>query len=152
MPEQQGLTAKDMELVKAFATAFAESTTKDKITPEIIAAIVKESNKPYVDPDFQAREKREREKSRRDFHEAQRVTALQQKNCAHQHKDGQNALNLSHNFPDGQPRGICPLCFLFIQPTHWEYLAPDPVTGAERPQLVPEHPLYHLVRAKEVMS
>ncbi len=150
--EQEGLTSKDLALVKAFAQSFAETSSKDKITPDVIKAIIEAANKPYVDPDAVARDRREREKSRRDFQEAQRVTALQQKNCPHKHKDGQNALNLQHNFPDGQARGICPLCFIYIQPAHWEFMAPDPVTGAERPHTVPEHPLYFMVREKEVMS
>ena len=148
MPEQELLTPKE----KALVAALIEGSNKNAITPEIMVEIVKQAGKPYEDPAMLARENRERIKSRRDFHEGVRVTAAQQKACPHKHKDGQNALNLQHNFPDGKPRGICPLCFLFIQPQHWEFLAPDPKTGAERPVTILEHPLYHMVMEKEVMT
>lgn len=63
--------------------------------------------------------------------------------CYHLDGNGYWALNITHNYPDGLPRAICPMCLLVIHPQHHESGAPNQYW------VVAEHPLYEVVRWME---
>jgi hypothetical protein len=113
---------------------------------------IKEALKPYVDPALEAREKRSRAQNRQQFIELMKAKLERQNACAHKDKNQRWAICLQHNFPDRAPRGICPLCELYIQPRHWDFKAPDEKHPEGEPFIVPEHPLYHVVKELESMS
>lgn len=76
----------------------------------------------------------------------QDIRKKMQRNCPHLDNHRQWAFNLVHNFPDGLPRGLCPLCMLLIQPTHCESGGPNQIIA------VAEHPLYPVVRWMEQLD
>ena len=144
-----GLSARESRLVqdaiKGVFEQLAPVLQSIALTPEKI----REANKPYVDPAAIARELREREKTRKDTEEGRARTRAQQENCPHLDKNGKWAINLQHNFPDHKPRGMCPLCFIYIEPAHWDLHPPTPEFPDGEPYVIPEHRLYHIVRTLE---
>jgi hypothetical protein len=52
---------------------------------------------------------------------------------------------LIHNYPDHQPRGICPHCHDIINPREWAIGAPDPITGETKAYIRPAHKDYNIV-------
>lgn len=118
-------------------------------TLQMVADLVKEMKKPYVDEAWLAREKREASKTKRDMEQKNRIIAESQKRCSHKYrKSGVWAISTVHNHPDRQTRGHCNLCRLDIEPQHWE-IQYDPNNIEGKAVLVPEHPQYHIVREIE---
>jgi hypothetical protein len=112
-------------------------------TPEMLKTLITEMKKPYVDEAMLAREKREAEKTKRDMDQQRILVAKAQSLCRHKYKNGGWAIATVHNFPDRQTRGQCNHCRIWIEPAHWE------VGFDQKPVLVPEHPLYQIVREIE---
>lgn len=118
------------------------------LTPEKLAAL----KAPYIDENLAAREKRESAQTREQEAENIKQRALMHANCLHTDKNGKTAICLIHNYPDRQPRGICPLCQDIIHPREWVIGAPDPKTGKTIPFLRAEHKNYNIVRQIESMA
>src|SRR5258708_6041023 len=76
-----------------------------QMTPEQI----NELKKPYVDPAKAARELRERRQQQEENAEGIRQKKARQDACPHRNSKN-DTISLIHNYPDGQPRGICMLC------------------------------------------
>ena len=148
MPQSPQSEQQEMvrETVKSLMVELGPVFRGMQISPEKLAEAFKEANKPYEDPAKIASELRQRQKTRKDFLEARAMTEARQKACPHKDKNDKNALNLQHNFPDNMPRGLCPMCLVVIEPAHWDVRA-DGTTF-----IVPENPLYNMVRQKEAVS
>jgi hypothetical protein len=133
------------DMVKEIFREMAPIFKDIALTPEKI----KEINKPYVDPLKLARELREQQKWRADDAKSRKDREDRQARCTHKDKNLKWAVRTQHNFHDNMPRGICPLCELFIHPAYWDF---RPVDGKDVAFIVPEHPSYHIVREIESMS
>jgi hypothetical protein len=138
-PEQTVPMSQVQSIIKDLFAQIAPILQDVALTPDKL----REALKPYVDPAALAREMRERENNRKQFLENRKITLEIQERCPHKDKNERWAINLQHNFPDHMARGICPLCFILIEPAHWEIKA----TGEA--YIVPEHKLYHIVKFLE---
>jgi hypothetical protein len=118
------------------------------LTPEKLAIL----KSTYVDSKLAARELRESAQTREQEAENIRLREQMRANCLHTDKNGKSAICLIHNYPDRQPRGICPLCQDIINPREWVIGAPDPKTGKTTPFLRPAHKNYDIVRQIESMA
>lgn len=112
-------------------------------TPAMLKTMIEEMKKPFVDEKAMEREKREAAKTKLDMEQQRVLIAEAQKRCRHKYKNGSWAISTVHNFPDRQTRGQCNHCRIWIEPQHWE------VGFDQKPVLVPEHPLYQIVREIE---
>ena len=75
-------------------------------------------------------------------HDAMRARI--QENCPHRYRGTSDwAIDLTHNFPDRIPRGICHLCNLVIHPKHWANAGPNET------RIKAAHSLYPVVEALE---
>jgi len=115
------------------------------ITPEKL----REANKPYKDPAVIARELREMLIWKEDEAEARRQTEERQNACPHIDNNGRSSVQLVHNFPDRQPRGICAKCHAYIHPREWRIGAPDAKHPRGVPFLVEPHRHYQIVMQLE---
>lgn len=133
--------------IKDLMATFLLAAEKMSLTPEKL----REALKPYEDPAVLAREKRERAANRAQFLEGLEITKQRQASCPHKDKNERWALSLVHNFPDRSARATCPLCEIWIYPAHWVIPGAgfDGGNGLGQPYVVPEHPLYHVVRFLE---
>jgi hypothetical protein len=152
-PEAQGsinamVSAAVREAVASVFQGLTPVLKEMALTPEKI----REANKPYEDPLKIARELRETQNSKAQEEEIRRLTAERQRNCMHMDKNGKTALCLIHNFPDRQPRGICPLCHDIVHPKMWVIDAPDSKTGKSNARIVEAHRDYRQVLLLESMS
>lgn len=134
--------------IKEAMQAIAPVLRDVALTPDKIRLMEEERRKLTPEQQQAAdRSKRERERDREQMMaDAQRAQAIKD-SCPHQDDKGMEALCLVHNYPDRQPRGICPKCHSIIEPKHWEIDAPDPQTGKTRPVLKDASPNYHRVLA-----
>jgi hypothetical protein len=123
------------------------------LTPEKIALM----NKPYVNPDRVKRTEREKKEWEGAIAEQQRVDRQLKEACLHTDANGKTSLCLVHNFPDHNPRGVCPQCNDWIHPMEWRIASSDEEAArlaklyGTRVQpghayLVPEHKNYGMVR------
>lgn len=151
MAQDELLTPKEKATLQLLMQGFAEAAKANSMTPDAIKSIIAEAKKPYVDEEALARDKRERVQFSRDYHEGKKVTDERRRNCPHRHPNGQNALGVQHNMPDGLGRGLCPICADVLHPQRYEYMAPNR-DGSENKIILPEHPKYYMVREKEAMS
>jgi hypothetical protein len=111
------------------------------LTPEKL----REANRPYEDPAKLARDLRESLKSKQDEAEIARITAARRAACPHLDKNGRSSINLVHNQPDHQPRGICVTCHDWIHPREWRIGAADDQNPRGRAYLVEPHKDYRTV-------
>lgn len=112
-------------------------------TPEKLKMLVEELKKPYVDPAAEAREQRERAKTREDYRKMLLAKQERQKRCRHKDDNEAWAFSLIHNYPDRKVRGICMHCDVMVGPATWDY------TFDQQPFQHPEHPLYSIVEDLE---
>jgi len=118
------------------------------MTPEKIRA----ANTPYRDPAIEARNKRETEKSKADEKELRAMEAARKAACPHLDQNQRSSIRLVHNYPDRQPRGICPICHDLIHPREWRIDAPDAENPKGRAVLYPAHKDYRAVEILEAQS
>lgn len=131
-----------VEAMKALAPIMASMA----LTPDKIAQL----KAPYEDPAKKARFDREAKKSKDDEQEAARATALRRKACPHVYpSNGSLAINLVHNCPDRQPRGICVLCQDWIHPREWRIGPPTDKSPRGVAYLIDAHKDYRMVLQKE---
>jgi hypothetical protein len=119
-----------------------------QMTPEKIRA----ANTPYVDPDVVARNKRETEKSKADEKELRAMDAARKAACPHMDQNQRSSIRLIHNYPDRQPRGICPICHDLITPREWVIGPPDAENPKGKAVLVDAHKDYRTVEILESQS
>jgi hypothetical protein len=142
-------TAKAVQEAVSAVFASLGPVLKDMaITPEKL----REANKPYEDPAKLARELRESLKSKADEAEIQRITLARRAACPHVDKNGRSSINLVHNQPDHQPRGICVVCHDWIHPREWRIGAPDEQNPRGKAYLVEPHKDYRIVLQLESTS
>ena len=118
------------------------------ITPEKL----REANRPYEDPQKLARELRESLKSKQDEEEQRKANRARMDACPHLDKNGRSAINLVHNQPDHQPRGVCVVCGDWIYPREWRIGAPTDDFPRGKAYLVEPHRDYRIVMQLESMS
>jgi hypothetical protein len=118
------------------------------VTPEKL----REANKPYVDPAKLARDKRETEKSKADEKENRAMDAARKAACPHLDQNQRSSIRLVHNYPDRQPRGICPICHDLITPREWRIGPPDAENPKGKAVLVLAHKDYRTVEILESQS
>jgi len=115
------------------------------ITPEKL----REANRPYEDPKRAERDARETKKSKADEAELRQLTAARRAACPHLDANGRSSINLVHNQPDHQPRGICVTCGDWIFPKEWRIGPPDDQNPRGRAFLVEPHKDYKIVMSLE---
>lgn len=114
---------------EAVASVFASLSPvlKDMaLTPEKLTAALTAVNTHIETPAEVAsrlREERESQKSRDDEAENRKQLAARRAACSHRDKNGKTAICITHNFPDHQPRGVCPLCGDWVHPREWRIAA-----------------------------
>ena len=113
---------------------------------------IRDATKPYVDPAVEARNKRETEKSKQDEKELRAMDAARKAACPHLDQNQRTSIRLVHNYPDRQPRGICPICHDLITPREWVIGPPDAENPKGRPYLQEAHKDYRLVQILEAQS
>jgi hypothetical protein len=118
------------------------------LTPEKI----RDATKPYVDPDVVARNKRETEKSKADEKELRAMDAARKAACPHMDQNQRSSIRLIHNYPDRQPRGICPICHDLITPREWRIGPPNAENPKGQAVLVDAHKDYCTVEILESQS
>lgn len=118
------------------------------ITPEKL----REANRPYEDPAKIARDLRESLKSKQDEAENAAINAARKAACPHLDKNGRSSINLVHNQPDHQPRGICVVCGDWIHPREWRIGPVDIENPRGKAYLVEPHKDYRVVLQLESMS
>lgn len=156
-PEAQGAIndAAKLAVQTAVETALAGVFAGMKPTFDAMAALpasLRDINKPFVDPAKAAREARESKKSKADEAEIARINKARREACAHLDKNGRPAINLVHNFPDHQPRGICVICHDWIHPKEWRIGAPTEAEPRGRAYCVEPHKDYRIVLQIEAMN
>jgi hypothetical protein len=112
------------------------------VTPEKL----REGMRPYVDPDKERREIREKMKFRQDEEDKERQDRARQDNCLHRDQNGRSSIQVVHNFFDRQPRGICALCGDWIHPKEWRIGKPTEEHPRGAPYCVEPHKNYQTVR------
>jgi transposase-like protein len=91
------------------------------VPASIIADIVREMKKPYIDPDVQARKERDRQRLR---HEEELATAERkerQSNCPHVRQDNTSVIAWMTN-SDNVTRGVCQRCNKLFTPEDPDYI------------------------------
>lgn len=134
-------------LLKGLLPAFQDMA----LTPEKIRA----GMTPIEDPKERAkflREERESLKSKQDEAEIKKMNDARKANCPHVDKNGRSSINLVHNQPDHQPRGVCVVCGDWIHPKEWRIGAPDNQNPRGRAYLVEPHKDYRIVMQLESMN
>jgi|SRR5690242_6424396 len=153
-PEMLALvTAATSAAVKEALAGLTPIIQQLALTPEKIAA-AEEIRRAPTKKELEAMRRAEREAllSKEDAAEAARRDAQRKANCPHLDKNGRSALGLIHNYPDHQPRGICPLCQDLINPREWRIGAPDEQHPRGVPVIVPAHKDYKMVMALEAFN
>ena len=144
-PESQAFinTMISRSVSEAVSSIFANLSPMMKemaLTPEKIKALQTKLPTP-AEVAREERDKRETRKSKEDEAQLRRETARRQANCPHRYPNNTDSINLVHNYPDRQVRGICSLCHDLIEPRHWVILAPDK-DGKENAKIVDAHKDY----------
>lgn len=109
----------------------------------MMAEFAKELKKPYVDLAYEAREQRERAKTKADDAISRQRAADKKKKCRHKDDNEAWAFSLIHNYPDRKVRAICMHCDLVVSPATWDF------TFDQKPYQHPEHPLYSIIEDLE---
>jgi hypothetical protein len=136
------------EAMKAALGMLAPIIEKLALTPEKL----REANRPYEDPKKILREQRESAKSKLDEAEIQKATAARQAACTHFYSNGTSSVNLCHNMPDRQPRGVCVTCGDWIHPREWRIGAPTEEYPRGKAYIVDAHKDYKIVMNLEARS
>ena len=136
------------EAIKSMFSGLAPVLRDMALTPEKLEAL----KAPYVDPKKLARELRESAQSKEQEAETLKQLEWRRAHCPHLDQNQKVALCLVHNYPDRQPRGICPLCQDLIHPKEWVIGPPDPKTGKSVAFIRPAHKDYAKVIQLETMS
>lgn len=135
------------EAVKSIFENLAPMMKEMALTPEKIKALQtklpSEEEKKRKD-----RDERESAKSKADEAQLRLATAKFRANCSHRYPNSTEAINLIHNYPDRQTRGICVLCGDIISPREWIIEAPDK-DGRENAKIRDQHKDYLRVIAIE---
>jgi hypothetical protein len=108
------------------------------ITPEKL----REANKPYVDPKDIARKLREGLKTKAEEKALREATERARAACQHLDANGRSTIQLIHNYPDRQPRGLCAHCHDLVEPKHWTIEAPTDAEPQGKAVLVGPHKDY----------
>jgi hypothetical protein len=136
------------EAMAAALGMLAPIIEKIAITPEKL----REANRPYEDPKKILREARESAKSKLDEQEIAKATAARQAACTHMYTNGTSSVNLCHNMPDRQPRGVCVTCGAWIHPREWRIGAPTEEYPRGKAYIVDAHRDYRIVQNLEARS
>jgi hypothetical protein len=143
--QNAAISAAVQEAVKAVFASLAPHLKEMAITPEKL----REANKPYVDPAAVARQMREGERTRQEQALIDANTKAQRDNCPHLDQNGRSTIQLVHNFPDRQTRGICSHCHDLIHPKEWRIGAPTNDEPRGKAYLAEPHKNYITVRQLE---
>jgi len=143
--QNAAISAAVQEAVKGVFAQLGPYLKDMAITPEKL----REANKPYVDPKDLARQMREGDRTRQEQALIDAATQARKDNCLHLDQNGRSTIQLVHNYPDRQTRGICSHCHDLIHPKEWRIEAPTEAEPRGRAVLVPPHKNYMTVRQLE---
>jgi hypothetical protein len=111
-----------------------------------LAPLLRDLNKPYVDPAIAARQLRDQMKFKKEEKEGEQNKRLTRERCPHRYATNKlPSIGLVQNFPDKHVRGICMQCQDWIHPKEWQIGAPTKEHPEGEAVLVPEHPKYAIV-------
>lgn len=139
------------DVVREMFKEFAPVLQSIALTPEKL----REAQRPYEDPLKLARELHEQEQWRQQEIEKEANKKALQAGCPHKDQNQKWNISLQHNFHDHMPRGVCNMCGIYIYPAHWDYrpvTQDGGLTVKDVGFVVPEHPLYHIVRQLEAYA
>ena len=143
------------ETVKQLIQEMSPIFSSIALTPDKL----REAQKPYEDPVKLARQLHEQQSWRKQEEEKNAAKKNLQNGCSHKGRNGKWNISLQHNYHDHMPRGLCNVCGIFIHPQYWDF---RPITHSataaresyveDKGFIIPEHPLYHVVRQLESYS
>lgn len=156
----QAIAASVKEAVAAVFAGLAPTLQSMALTPAALGEAIKIANTHQPTPAEIAkikREERESLQSREQDREMREQIAARKANCPHADKNGKTSICITHNFPDHQPRGICPLCGDWIHPREWRIAATVEEaakhhTHQGKAYVCEEHKNYRTVAALESFS
>lgn len=87
---------------------------------QLLATVVQEAKRPYVDPKEEQRKEQEREELRKQIRLINENRSRMQAACSHMRED--NTCRIAwHQNSDGVWRGVCQACFAWFEPGHPQY-------------------------------
>ena len=108
--------------------------------------MLRDLNKPYVDPIVEQRKLRDKLKFKADEIQGEKDKRLRREQCDHTYiTTGKLAISAVRNFPDNRERGICMICQEWFAPREWSFNAPSEDHLDGNPHIVEAHPQYRLV-------
>ena len=148
-PEAQAYTSQLVtNAVKEIFASMGPLLQSIALTPEKLAAAEALRRAPTEDEKAKKlREKREKKLMMDEQAENRANLARHQAACTHRDENERWAVQAVHNFPDRQPRFLCPKCQSFFEPRRWCIAAPDAENPRGRAYIADEHKQY-----KEVMQ
>lgn len=93
----------------------AEHKADATMTVEAVRELLRESRKPYVDPEAQAAKERGRQRNRQAEHRRQEQDQMRWERCAHLREDGTSSIAWLRN-SDLVTRGVCQRCLCPFAP------------------------------------
>ena len=135
------ISAAVKEAISGVGGMIADTVKATALTP----AMLREANRPYVDPDKERRAIREKLKFKADEVLQEQAKREFREKCSHKYKTGLAAVAVVRNFPDRNPRGICMLCHEWFHPKEWRIDNPTESEPNGVAHIVDMHPKYQLV-------
>lgn len=129
-PVPAGLSAEQIDYMNkksSDAVAAAVQAAMQAVLP-LFTKLMEPSPKEKAEQDaldrLLERSRRENAASQKTDKENRRKIALMRARCPHRDKNGKEAINLSHNYYDGRPRGVCVHCNDVIHPCEYRFTPP----------------------------
>ncbi len=146
-PEAQAYTNQLVtNAVKEIFAQMAPLLQSIALTPEKLAAAEAMRRAPTEDElAKKLREKREKKLMLAEAEENRQNLLRSQAACSHRDENERWAVQVVHNFPDRQPRFLCPHCQSFFEPRRWVVGAPDAENPRGRAYIADEHPQYQML-------
>jgi len=146
-PEAQAYTNQLVtNAVKEIFAQMAPLLQSIALTPEKLAEAEKLRRAPTAEElAKKAREKREKKLMMEEAAENRANQERHQAACTHRDENERWAVQVVHNFPDRQPRFLCPKCQSFFEPRRWVVGAPDAENPRGRAYIADEHPQYQML-------
>ena len=134
-------------IMKNVVGPILQNMQNNALTPERISQIEEARRQPSEAQ--KSREARERLLTKQEADENRKNREAVQAGCAHKYPSGASSVQVVHNYPDRQPRGICAICQIFLHPRQWVIDPPDAQHPRGTPRIEEASRLYGLVLERE---